>query len=190
MTNDTNNEEMEEPDEEIVPEEETTQSGKITSLKNKLKECKKERKEYLNGWQRAKADLMNKKKEFTKKKEEIRTYANTNLIEDIIPALDSFQMAFADTNTWESVDEEWRTGIEQIHSQLVDILRSHGVRLINPDVGDEFDPHIHEAKEESATDTESKDNTIESVQKRGYKLEERIIRPAFVVVNKLKESDN
>ena len=66
---------------------------KIKKQKNKLKACEKERNEYLNGWQRAKADLINFKKEQEKNNSEIFKFANENLILEILPVLDSFELA-------------------------------------------------------------------------------------------------
>lgn len=183
-------ESIEVDDEQIVPEDETTESGKIESLKERLKECKQERKEYLNGWQRTKADLVNKKKEFEEEKDKIRSMANEKLVQDLIPVLDSFQMAFSDTEVWESVGEEWRTGIEHIHQQFIQALKDHGVGIIEPVPGDTFNPELHEAKDTQPTDDKESDESIARVQQRGYKLNERVIRPAGVIVNRYEEESD
>lgn len=179
----------EQSQEEVVFEEEVTESGQIKKLREKLKSCEKERKEYLDGWQRAKADLVNKKKGFEEKKKEIRSRANENLIQDIIPVLDSFQMAFGDTQQWKKVDKEWRSGIENIHTQLIGILKQYGVSVLQPAEGEAFDPEKHEATDIVSVQDQETDDTIHSVQKFGYTLHEKVIRPAHVVVSRVNEEN-
>lgn len=161
-----------------------TKSAKQEKLRKALKECQEERKEYLDGWQRAKADLVNTKKEFAKKTENIRKQANEHLIEDIIPVLDSFQMAFSNKESWEEVSKEWRTGVEHIHNQLLNTLKENGVAVIEPKTGDDFEPRFHEAQDTVETSDEDEDDTIQAVTQRGYSLNDKIVRPAKVTVAK------
>lgn len=154
----------------------------INRLRDKLKECTAKKQEYLSGWQRAKADLVNAKKEFDREREQIKRRGKESIISDILPALDSFSMAMSDTDVWESVDEEWRKGVEQIHNQLLSALEKNGVQTIKPEEGDSFDPQLHSSVDTKVSDGEHEDNTIARCEQTGYQLDDRIIRSAQVVV--------
>src|SRR3989344_2951801 len=81
-----------------------------------------EKQEYLTGWQRAKADLVNARKRDEEERKEFIRFVNGQLIEDLIPVLASFDMATENKEAWEKADKNWRTGVEYIHAQLVKIL--------------------------------------------------------------------
>lgn len=148
-------------------------------LREELKKCRKEKQEYLLGWQRAKADLVNRNREIESERQKIRDRVTEEILSDIIDVLDSFSMAFSDTDAWEKVDEGWRRGIEHIHSQFLSILKSYGLEEIDP-TGEEFDPREHDALESIDTDSKDKDGMIESVVRKGYRLNDTVIRPARV----------
>jgi molecular chaperone GrpE len=177
------------PDEDIDADSEFTLEREdeqpkdtIKRLRDKLKECTAKKQEYLSGWQRAKADLVNAKKEFDRERERIKQRGKESVITDLLPALDSFAMAMADTDSWEAVDEEWRTGVEQIHNQLLTALEKNDVVQIKPGQGDEFDPQLHSSVDTEPTSSAEKDNTIASCEQTGYRLDDRVIRSAQVVV--------
>jgi molecular chaperone GrpE len=153
---------------------------RVEKLKEKLKKCEAERKEYLDGWQRMRADVINIRKD----NEQIRSWAmqagKTALAEDVIMALDSFDAAFAGAS-WEGVDKNWRTGIEYIYSQLMRALEAHDIQQFGS-VGDVYDPHTHEIAEERPTQNGESDNTIVRVLRKGYKMGDKLLRPAQVVV--------
>src|SRR3989344_1781658 len=92
-----------------------------------------------------------------------------NLIEDIIPVLDGFDMA-AGSSAWASVDEQWRSGIDRIRNQLLDILGRHGVERFGK-VGEIFDHAVHEAVEERM-DVAGGSGTIAKGLRYGYKMKE------------------
>src|SRR3989344_4767771 len=112
------------------PEEELGDLGaaqaKLKKLKEELAKVKQERQEYLDGWQRCKADSINARKELLAGAERQGTRAKENLIEKIIPALDGFDLAMG-SPAWKSVDMGWRSGIEQIRNQFLDVLAQHDV---------------------------------------------------------------
>ncbi len=160
----------------------------IKRLRENLKECTAKKQEYLSGWQRAKADLVNAKKEFDRERERIKQRGKEAVINDLLPALDSFAMAMADTDTWESVDEEWRTGVEQIHNQLLTALEKNDVSQIKPGEGDDFDPQLHSSVDTEPASDKQEDNTIARCEQTGYRIDDRIIRSAQVVVYQADES--
>ena len=151
----------------------------IQKLKERLKICMAERSEYLDGWQRAKADLINARKTFDAERIKVQDYAFESAILEIIPVIDSFEMAFSNKTAWETVAPNWRIGVEYIYNQLLKILENHTVAQINP-LNELFDPISHTAIETVATDNKEKDQYIVEVVAKGYRMHEKIIRPAQV----------
>lgn len=162
-------------------------STRIKKIKKELQECKKERQEYLTGWQRARADLINERKDFEKVSARIASASREQLLIDIIPTLDSFDMAFANKEAWEMVDETWRKGIEYIHTHLLSVLSQNGFTAFNPE-GEQFDPNKHESIETVSTQEKKEDGNIVTVLQKGYRKDDVIIRPAKVKVMLYKDS--
>lgn len=168
--------------EDVVFEEEDVQDSQVVKrLRSKLRNCEKEKKEYLDGWQRAKADLLNSKKEASERLERAGSVGRETLAGELLPVLDSFEMAFRG-EAWGKVDEVWQKGIEYIHTQLLGVLSAHGVEEFGR-AGEQFNPNIHEASEEKK-DENAKSGTILEVLQAGYKTKDSIIRPARVIVAK------
>ena len=156
--------------------EDNGKDDKIKKVKKQLKACHNERAEYLAGWQRAKADLINYKKEQEKNNSDIFKFANENLIIEILPVLDSFEEAMKHSNP---KDVE-RLGLQQLYNQLKSILKSNGVEEIKS-VGEKFSPEFHESVGEIKG--KKPGFVVEEVQK-GYKLNEKVIRPSKVKISK------
>ena len=125
-------------------------------------------------------------KHYKQEYENFAKYRSQAMIEKIIPALDSFQMAFSLPATTRET-ENYRIGFEFILRQLKDALENEGVMEIAPIVGNKFDHNVHSAVESVETEDEKLIGTIQSVRLNGYKLKDRLIRPATVVVYVLKE---
>ena len=125
-------------------------------------------------------------KHYKQEYENFAKYRSQAMIEKIIPALDSFQMAFSLPATTRET-ENYRIGFEFILRQLKDALENEGVMEIAPVVGNKFDHNVHSAVESVETEDEKLVGTIQSVRLNGYKLKDRLIRPATVVVYVLKE---
>jgi len=152
----------------------------IKKLKEKLKTCQKERQEYLDGWQRAKADFVNARKEEEKTRGEFVKFVKIDLLIQLLSVVDSFESAFSN-KTWEKIDKGWRAGVEHIHSQLLGILKENGLVQVNPS-GEAFDPTLHESVELVATTKKEESGKIIEVVQKGYTLNGKIIRPARVKV--------
>lgn len=152
----------------------------IKKLKEKLKSCDEERKAYLDGWQRMKADLVNYKKDEEVRHGKVREYATEALLHDLLAVEESFQMAFRNQEAWESVSIDWRKGIEYIHSQFMKVLADYGISVIEPKKGDTFDPLVHQSIGTVIVTDPQLDGTIQELQKRGYQLRERVLEPAHV----------
>lgn len=158
--------------------------GAVKRLRENLKECMSQKQEYLDGWQRAKADMINTKKEFAKERERQRARTIEEIVADILPVLDSFDMAFSDKEAWNKVEDGWRSGVENIYNQLKSILKIHGVEEILPKQGDDFDPQLHTSVDTEPAPDEEMVDTVSICEKVGYRLGERVIRSANVVVYK------
>src|SRR5690242_1604287 len=108
---------QENEDLDFEPEDELGTVGavkaKMQKLRDELKEAKAKRDEYLDGWQRAKADMVNSKKEALEAMARATGRGKEILVEELIPALDGFDMAMQG-EAWNSVDQAWRSGIEGI----------------------------------------------------------------------------
>ncbi len=169
-----------------------------------LEKCQKERDEYLDGWKRAKADLINHKKDEAKRFEMMIKFANESLVKELINVLDSFDLAFialgqsqinAD-NTQIDTDKNirenprsnpresasWQKGLYLIRHQLEDALKQRGLERIIVSIDQLFDPALQEVIASIESDKPS-GMIIEEVEK-GYLLNGKLIRPARVKVAK------
>lgn len=178
-------------EEEIIYDVPEDESGadlpvKVKKLKQELSEAKKERGEYLDGWQRSQADFINFKKRSEEEKKAFAAYATEDLILQLLPALDSFTHAFKDKKNWEAVSLDWRMGIEFIYSQIVNILKDHGVEEIES-LHQEFDPKLHHSLETVEVEKKEDDGKIVEVILKGYKLGDKIIRHPNVKVGVYKK---
>ncbi|MDQ5957940.1 MAG: molecular chaperone GrpE [Patescibacteria group bacterium] len=176
-------------EDEFVFEDETDLDDvnkKIKKLRLQLVETEKEKMANLEGWQRAKADYSNLKTNTERDRQNLVQVIKAGLIDDFIPLADSFEMAMANKETWEAVPENWRKGIEYIYSQLGNILTGYGVETIDP-LGKDFNPVEHESTGLIHTAKPQEDHRVLQVVKRGYKLGEKIIRPAQVKIGEYQE---
>lgn len=183
------NDDIENESDIVIEDEDEQPKDVIKRLRENLKECTAKKQEYLDGWQRAKADMINTKKEFSEERKRIQQRTREDVIGSILPVLDSFEMAFADQEAWNQVDEQWRAGVENIHSQLKSSLENYGLKAIKPEVGDKFDPKLHTSVDTKNTQDVDKSDTVAVLEKTGYQLDDRVIRSANVVVFKAEEDN-
>jgi molecular chaperone GrpE len=144
-----------------------------------LKACQKEKEEYLTGWQKERADFINYKKQEDERKAIFSEAMRERILMRFLTVLDSFDMAFTNKEAWEKVDENWRKGVEYIHAQLNTIFEEFGVKPVGA-VEENFDPSIHQSIEVISTDKKENDHKVAEVVQKGYKLGDRVIRPARV----------
>jgi len=161
----------------------------IEELKKQLEECQKLREEYLAGWQRARADFLNYKKEEIERIEEILKYADVGLILKILPILDNFEIAARQTFALQNKSSQEKENIDkviqgflQIKIQLEEFLKNQGVEKIKS-VGEKFDPNFMEVVETVEAKGKASGIVIEEIQK-GYKINGRLLRPAKIKVIK------
>jgi molecular chaperone GrpE len=142
-----------------------------------LQKLKVERDTLLDRLARLQAEFENARKRAAREQQEFRDFATADAIKALLPAFDSFERALQAPATQLS---EFRGGVELIYKQLQDALAKLGVRAV-PAKGEVFDPHVHEAIEMVET-TEVPDHQVIDELQRGYKLKDRLLRPAMVRV--------
>jgi molecular chaperone GrpE len=131
---------------------------------------------------RATADLDNYKKRAAREKQEAIKYANESLIEKLIPVLDNFDMALAAAqNGPTNASDSFRAGVDMIQQQLKRALAESGLEEVDA-VGKPFDPTVHHAVEQAVT-TEVPEGQVIRQLRKGYKLRDRLLRPATVIVS-------
>ena len=169
-------------DVDFEPEDEMGSVGavkaKMEKLKKELEEVRVKRDEYLDGWQRAKADMANIRREAAEASVRASARGKESLVEDILPALDSFDMA-AMSESWGAIDESWRSGMEQVRNQLLVSLAQHGIERFGK-AGEKLDHALHEVVQEQ-DDVAGEPGTIVRILRYGYKNGDRVIRPAHVI---------
>lgn len=153
---------------------------KIAFIEDFLKKNSNKTKEYLDGWKRCQADFENYKKMQIESQREFVKYAGQNIVMQIIPVLDNFHMS-TDHIPKDQKDGGWVVGIMHIQKQLENVLAENGVEEIPAKEGDKFDPAIHEAIEDSDK-KEAAGDKVKKVLLKGYKMGNKIIRPAKVIV--------
>jgi len=145
----------------------------------KLAAAERQRDEYLAGWQRAKADFVNYKREEMAHLQEVARYGSEDLIRDLIGVLDNFDLGLRATEkNGTTVDK----GIYLIRMQIEDILRKRGLVKVELKPGDHFDPAVAEAMAEISSD--KPEGTIVEEVEPGYRLHDKVIRAARVIVSK------
>jgi len=161
-------------EEEIVVDQE----NEIAALKSKADE-------YLEGWKRTQAEFENYRKRQAESGKDLLRYATENIVLQIIPVLDNFHLS-TDHIPEDQKDGGWVVGIMHIQKQLEGVLAENGVEEISARIGDTFDPVLHEAIEDKdclhCKDEKEFANKIKKIVLKGYKMQDKIIRPARVVV--------
>ncbi len=157
----------------------------LKKLRVDLKACQKEKEEYLTGWQKERAEFANYRKQEEDRKTMFSESMRERILAKFLTVMDSFNMAFSNKESWDKVDENWRKGVEYIYSQMNGVFEEYGVKGIG-EAGEIFDPNLHQSIEVVATDKKEQDHTIANVVQKGYKLGDRVIRPARVNVYEFK----
>ena len=132
---------------------------------------------------RTTADLDNYRKRATREKQDAVKFANENLLQKLVPVLDTFDMALAATNNSQTdAVQALQKGVRMVYQQLKTALQDAGIEEIDA-TGKPFDPNLHEAVSQQETTAIPEGQVMQQLRK-GYKLRERLLRPATVVVAK------
>ena len=182
---DTSKEDLQRSAEEIVEEmEELVEdvSGDVErhfkKLKEKAKRAQKDAKEYLDGWQRERADFANYKKDMQKQLDKARQTTKEEMLLQYINFVDNMERIMH--HAYKEVKEsDWYGGIENTHKQALQALKRFDVEQMATKPGDEFNPEYHDA-------VDGEGDVIEEVVEVGYIMGDKIIRPAKVKVKQSK----
>ncbi len=147
--------------------------AKIAKLKAEIEKLKAEKQQYLDSWQRDKAEFVNARKRDEDSKSEFLKFANVGFVEELLPVIDSFEAALK--------HEAASEGMALIYGQFKSTLKKLGAEELGA-VGDAFDPSLHQAIANIDTDDKAKDHTVAEVLQKGYSIHGKVIRPAFVKV--------
>lgn len=158
----------------------------ITQEVDELEQVMAERDDYRDRFMRALAEAENARKRADKDKREAEHYGSTRLVRDLMPVYDNLQRAITAIEADETQkDSPMAEGITLTLRELVSVMEKHGVNFILPNVGDRFDPRLHEAMFEAPL-PDTKAGDIIQVSAVGFKLHDRLLRPAQVGVSSFK----
>ena len=164
----------------------TEEESKVTEIAqaDPVAELKAERDQLLDRLARLQAEFDNARKRQEREKQEFRDYATGSVVEQFLPVLDNFALALNATAS----AEQLRQGVELIVKQMDEVLRNLNVTGV-PTVGQEFDPRVHEALGTVERD-DLPDHSIAEEIRKGYRIRERLLRPALVrVVSNPKQAE-
>jgi molecular chaperone GrpE len=154
----------------------------LPDLAQSLKEAERKAAEHHDAWLRAKAEAENVRRRAQADVSNAHKYAVENFSTELLTVMDSLEAALAVEN---ANVENFKNGMELTQKQLVAVFEKFNIKAIDP-VGEKFDPHQHQAM--CTVDSELEPNTVVQVMQKGYKLHERVIRPALVMVSKTKDA--
>ena len=167
-------------DEAAVSEEEAA-AAELEEDLARLSQLESERDEYLGMLRRVQADFENYRKRVIKEQTALVDRATEGLIEQLLPVLDSFELAVKNADTTGSDDNDnVRKGVELVYAELLGVLEKAGVSRIEAE-GKPFDPNVHEAVMQEEGDGEP---VVTDVLRTGYTLKGRVLRPAMVKVTR------
>ena len=160
---------------------------KLKELEEELEKAKAAVEHWKNEYYRAYADTKNLRSSLEKEHSAALKYRAEGFIEELLPVLDSFHMALGNEPASQEI-KNYLVGFQFIYRNLVQVLENEGVSEIAPKVGDKFSAETMNAVD--TTETDGEENLIVKVYGKGYKLHDRLIRPAMVSVSKNKKADN
>ena len=166
-------------DEDAAETTEDTQGDKPMTAQ--LEEAREQAQTYLASWQRAAADFQNYKRRVEQEREDLSRLASVSLIMNLLPLVDDLERALMNVDP-RLAGLTWVDGIRLIYRKFQALLEMNGVSEIEAE-GQTFDPTVHEA----VMFGEGEEGKVTSVVQKGYKLGDRVIRPAMVVVGQAKK---
>jgi molecular chaperone GrpE len=165
-----------EREEAVTGETPVDEPDTVEGLKALLEDEREKAERHFQNWQRAAADYQNFKRRVEEERSETARFANAALVINLLPIVDDFERAFVNIDP-AVAGLNWVDGVRQIQKKLTSLLEVMGVSEISAD-GEQFDPAVHEAISQAP----GEEGRIVAVAQKGYKLGDRVIRPAMVVV--------
>jgi molecular chaperone GrpE len=155
-------------------------SVQVQEAQTEREQLKAQAAENLDGWQRARAEFANYKRRVDAERTELAASAGAEALKRVLPAVDDFERAMQ-TLPEDLKDNSWVNGVAMVQRKLNAALEQSGITPLVITPGDTFDPNVHEAITHEDSDQFSSEQIIGEVQ-RGYKLGDRVLRPAMVRV--------
>lgn len=161
-------------------------TGDVEALQQRIDELTKERDEIFAKLQRVSADFANHEKRIPKQIADSVAYEKKAIIRSLLPSLDNFELALASAGSAKEGQnaESILEGVKLVFDHMLDALKNHGVKQIDAEADQQFDPAVHEAMMRR-TEEDKEDNVVLEQFQKGYTLDGQVIRPAKVIVNKL-----
>ncbi len=160
---------------------ESTSAAPSPDLTAQLVAAKKEAADNYDRYVRSVADMDNFRRRTVREKEELRQFASSKVLEDLLPVLDNLSLGLAAAKAPNADLKTLVGGIGMVAEQLKTSLASHGLKEINP-LGQPFDPNLHEAISQQPS-ADIADGSVITVVRTGYSLNGRLLRPASVIVS-------
>jgi molecular chaperone GrpE len=154
------------------------ENSMVEDLESEYEKVVSQSQEYFEGWQRERADFLNYKKRIERDQASLKNFITIEIIKKYLTVIDDMELAIKNRPS-DDVVIDWMNGFNLIYQKLISILESEGVEHISTD--GEFDPNIHEALTQIDSSTHESGQVVE-VMRQGYKIGDRVIRPALVVV--------
>ena len=168
---------LEETEEIIEPD--LVEQEEIEALEMEIEELSQKSGEYLDGWQRERAEFANYKKRMDREREMFKFNITGNVIRSYLEILDDIELALKNKPT-EGEGANWSEGIELIYRKFITVLEAEGVEPMQVE-GQSFDPNFHEAISQEPNE-EFESGEIIEVVRNGYSIGDRVLRPASVRV--------
>jgi molecular chaperone GrpE len=153
----------------------------LQQLTAELEQIRSDRQEFLDGWQRARAEFANYRKRVEREQDEARSRIAGETLLRVLAIMDDLDRALRDRPA-EAEAAAWAEGIDLIYRKFQALLEAEGIQLIQAE-GQAFDPALHEALSHEESEAHDEGQVIEVVQ-RGYRIGDRVLRPALVRVAK------
>jgi molecular chaperone GrpE len=169
------------PGEEAVARDAESLTRRVTELEGEVAAAREEARHNHDRWVRERADLENQRKRQARERQDLARYGAEALVRDLVPALDDLERAIAaarGAGGAPSVVE----GLELVAKAIRDVLARHGVERVSA-MGGHFDPNVHEAVAHVESDVHPPNAVVEE-HRPGYRLHDRLLRPAMVSVSK------
>lgn len=160
---------------EEVETEETVEAEEVAPEKDELAEALERAEDFENKYLRAHAEMQNIQRRANEERQQLQRYRSQDLAKAILPSLDNLERALA----VEGLTDDVKKGLEMVQESLINALKEEGIEEVETET---FDHNLHMAVQTLPADDDHPADTIAEVFQKGYKLHERLLRPAMVIV--------
>lgn len=170
----------EETSQETEVDETVEETEQVDPLQQELEETKAKLKESEDRYLRLQAELQNIQKRNKRERETLTRYRSQDLAKQLLPVIDNLERALT-IEVEDEAGKNLKKGIEMVVESFNQAIQAEGIEVINPE-GEPFDPNMHEAYTQVPAENDQESGTVAQVFEKGYKLHDRVLRPAKVAV--------